>query len=216
MEEAMTEAEAPEEVNPMQLVAIEDAPITYKTLQVLATSPTIPEIYQGKPNDMLAVALVGREVGVGAMTAINNIDMIDGTISMRAKFMSALIHGAGHIIKTLEQTADLCKIECHRWHSQSGELIQVGIVEFAWEDAERSGDAKKGTYKKYPRAMLTNRALTLAARTFYADVLAGIGYTPDEVGHMPPEVIMDLELEEEEIAREFGGEVVEAELVEDG
>lgn len=171
----MTDEKKPE-------LSIQEMPVTPKTLTVLSNSPTIPKAYQGRPADMLAVALQGRELGIGPMTAINNIDMIDGTISMRAKLMSALIFGAGHVVKTEEQTAEVCKLRCFRWHNGLRELIELGVVEYTIEDARTAGDTGKATYKKHPKAMLTNRALTLAARTFYGDVLAGIGYTPDEVG----------------------------------
>lgn len=197
----MTEATAT-----MELKSIEEMPVTYRTLQAIANSPTVPKAYQGKPNDMLAVALQGKELGIGPLTAINNIDMIEGTISMRAKLMSALIFGAGHIIKTLEQTTEVAQLQCYRWHAPSQELIEVGTVTFDRSDAEASGDAKKPTYKKYAKAMLTNRAMTLAARTFYGDVLAGVGYTPDEVG---------IQAEPDDIPLELVKEVLDAEVVDE-
>lgn len=188
------------------MLSVQEMPVTYKTLKTLSTSPTIPEVYRDRPGDMLAVALQGRELGIGPMTAINNIDMIDGTISMRAKLMSALIHAAGHIIKTVKQETEVCELECWRWHQPSGELIMVGNIEYTLEDATLAKDASKPTYKKHPKAMLTNRALTLAARTFYGDVLAGIGYTADEVG---------LDVEIDDIPTELLKDALEAEVVED-
>ena len=187
-------------------LSIQEMPVTYKTLQTISASPTVPKVYQGKPNDMLAVALQGRELGIGPVTAINNLDMIDGTISMRAKLMSALIFGNGHIIKTLKQDTSACELECWRWHAPSGELIKLGVVEYTIEDAKAAKDAGKDTYKKHPKSMLTNRALTLAARTFYGDVLAGIGYTPDEVNFQASPDDIPVELVKEEL---------EAEIVED-
>ena len=174
-------------------------PITYKTLQTLATSPTIPEAYRGKPNDMLAVGLQGREIGIGPITSINNMDMIDGTISMRAKLMSALIMGHGHIIKTLQQDREATRLECYRWHKQSGELINVGEVTYDLEDAELARSKGKATYKQHPKSMLTNRALTLAARTFYGDVLAGIGYTAAELDPNLSEDDIPIELLKQEL-----------------
>lgn len=189
-----------------EILSIEEMPITAKTLAILSSSPTIPKAYQGKPNDMLSVALQGREIGVGPMTAINNMDMIDGTISMRAKLMSALIFAAGHIIKTERQDREACVLRCFRWHIPTKELVEVGTVEFTLEDAEASGDVKKGTYKKYIRAMLSNRAMTLAARTFYGDTLAGVGYTLDEVS---------IDVEPEDIPAELLIEELDAEVIEE-
>lgn len=195
---------------------IGDMPITMNTIVKLSEMPSIPDHYKGKPQDMLAAALVGRELGVGPMTAINNIDLIDGTISMRAKLMSGLILRQGHIIKTLEQTATRCALECHRYHRQTNQLIEVGVVEYTMEDAEAAGDARKGPYKKYPKAMLTNRALSLAARTFYGDVL-GIGqYMSEEVGLSDDvdEIPADLLVDDSDAAEALVGAVLDAEVVE--
>jgi len=192
MEPATTEVPA------SQLVPIDEAKVTYRTLVTLSTLPSTPEAYQGKPQEMLAACLQGRELGLGPLTSINNIDVIDGTISMRAKLMSALIHGQGHIIKTTAQTREVCELECYRYHSQTNQLIKVGTVTYDTDDAEAAGDAKKPTYRKHAKAMLTNRAMTLAARTFYGDCLAGIGYTSWELGHddEPDPIPVELELDE--------------------
>lgn len=186
-------------------LSISDQPVTYNTLSEISKSPTVPEHYRGKPRDMLAVALQGREIGIGPLTSVNNMEVIDGTISMRAKLMSALIHGAGHIIKTLEQTPEIAKLECYRWHHQSRELIKVGVVEYTMDDAELAKDKGKGTYKKHPKAMLTNRAMTLAARTFYGDCLAGVGYIPAE---------LDSAVDEDDIPVELLKEELDAEIIE--
>lgn len=187
-------------------LSVQEMPVTYQTLKLLSTSPTVPEVYRNRPADMLAVALQGREIGIGPMTAVNNMDMIDGTISMRAKLMSALIFSAGHIVKTVTQTREACALECYRWHPGLRELILVGTVEYTLEDAELAGDAAKKTYKKHAKAMLTNRALTLAARTFYGDVLAGVGYTPDE---------LSLDRDIDDVPTELLKDVLDAEVVED-
>jgi hypothetical protein len=187
------------------MLSVQDMPVTYKTLVTLSTSPTVPEAYRNKPGDMLAVALQGRELGIGPMTSINNLDMIDGTISMRAKLMSALIHAAGHIIMTVKQEVDICELQCWRWHSPSNELVMVGNVSYTLEDATLAKDAKKDTYKKHPKGMLTNRALTLAARTFYGDVLAGIGYT---AGELDPNISED-DIPVELLKQELDAEVIE-------
>lgn len=197
-------------------LSVQDQPVTYQTLKFLSKSPTVPEHYRNRPRDMLAVALQGREIGVGPMTAVNNMEVIDGTISMRAKLMSALIHGAGHIIMTAQQTTERCVLSCWRWHAPSNELIHVGEVEYTMDDAIAAGDAKKGTYKKHAKAMLTNRAMTLAGRTFYGDCLAGIGYTPAELDKSLTEDDIAVELVKEELdGIEVTDDTIEAEIVED-
>jgi hypothetical protein len=190
-------------------IALADATFNYDSLIALSKLPSTPEHYQGKPREMWAATVQGRELGIGPLTAINNIDLIKGTISMRAKLMSALIHNNGHIIKTLEQTAEVCRLECWRYHAQTNQLIMVGVVTWDIDDATRAKKINESTYKKHPKAMLTNRALTLAARTFYGDCLAGIGYTADEVeiteevDPIPDGLVLDEDDPEEAHAEEY-------------
>lgn len=202
----MTSKESPSEL------AVSDAPVTFKTMVMLAGLPSTPEAYQNNPAGMWAASLQGRELGIGPMTSINNIDVIDGTISMRAKLMSALIHRGGHIIKVTEQSTERAAFTCFRYHRQTNTLIEVGDLEYTLADAELAGDVKKPTYKKHPKAMLTNRLLTLAGRTFYGDCLAGIGYTADEIGlsdEVDP-IPIELEFDEQHLTPEEFIEAVEA------
>ena len=52
-------------------------------------------------------------------------------------------------------------------------------------DAKRAGLADKQNWKRYPRQMLTARAVTELGRTLFADdLILGEAYTPEEVGHV--------------------------------
>ena len=208
-------AEAKAELARKMDTPIGNMPITMNTLNSIANLPAIPDHYKGKPKEMLAAALMGREIGIGPMTSINNIDLIDGNVSMRAKLMSALIHRAGHVIVVEEQTPEVARLKCLRYHRPTGTLIDAGIIEYTKEDAETAGAMKRGTYKQHPKAMLTNRALTLAARTIYADVLAGFAYTAEEV-EMSDEVEpipMELEVSEMQAAEAAATVILDAEVV---
>ncbi len=163
-------------------IALADATMTYKSLVILADMPSTPKHYQDNPRAMWAATEQGREIGIGPMTAINNIDIIKGSVSMRAKLISALIHKAHHIIKLKTQTNNKAVLDCFRYHAPTNTLIKVGSVQFTIEDADLAGLVSKGgPWKKYPKAMLTNRALTMAGRLFYGDCLAGIGYVAEEI-----------------------------------
>jgi len=161
---------------------LEDMPITMQTLISIQHLPAIPEHYRGKPKEMMAAALLGREIGVGPMTSINMIDLIDGSVSLRAKLVSALILRDGHVLVVTEQSNKRAAMRCFRWHKQTNDLIDVGELEYTIEDATAAGDAKKDTYKKHLKAMLTNRLLTLIGRTVFSDCLTGFAYTAEEIG----------------------------------
>ena len=117
-------------------VPVDEMPITYTTLEMLASLPTTPERFFGKPRDMLAVVLVGRELGVKPMSSINNLYLVDGDVAMKGKLMSALVHRAGHQlrikIKATEVTAS-----AHRRDPYTHKLEKVGEVSFGQDDAER-------------------------------------------------------------------------------
>lgn len=163
---------------------LSEVPVTMQLLRSIQDLPSIPEHYRGKPKEMMTAIILGREIGVEPMTSINNIDLIEGTVSLRAKLVSALIHRRGHIIVVLEQSRTRAAFKCMRYHPQTNQLIDVGEVEYTLEDAEGAGLlSKKGkAWKQHPKAMLTNRCLTLAARTVFADALMGFAYTAEELG----------------------------------
>jgi hypothetical protein len=163
-------------------VPLEQLPVNYSTLQALHASPTVPARYQKSPtgvNDMYTTTIVGRELGIGPFTAIYEIYMVNGQASMSGKMMLALVWRAGHkITAVIEETGST--VQC--WRRFDGVLEHVGDVEFTIEDAARAGLLDKGTYEQYPKTMLTWRAVSMACRIYFPDVILGVGYVPEEVG----------------------------------
>ena len=73
----------------------------YKATETLAKSQMIPYNLRGKPADIFAILVMGQELGIAPMTALQSINNIQGkpTISpqlmialVRAKFPNALIN----------------------------------------------------------------------------------------------------------------------------
>ncbi len=182
-------------------VPLTELPINYQTLQALLTSPTVPTRYKESPtgvNDMYATTIVGRELGIGTFTSIYEIYMVNGQASMSGKMMLALVWRAGHRVTVdIEET----KSTVHCWRLMNGEHVHVGDVEFSIEDADRAGLMNKSTYMSYPKTMLTWRAVAMACRLYYPDVILGVGYVPEEVGVEAPvdEVPMNVVVEGEEL-----------------
>lgn len=199
------------EIDKKMNTPISDVPVTMKLLQSICNLPSIPEHYQGKPKEMMTAIILGREIGVQPMTSINNIDLIEGTVSLRAKLVSALIHRRGHVIVVIEQSDTRAAFKCMRYHPQTKTLINVGEIEFTIADAKMAGLlSKKGnTWEKYPKSMLTNRCLTLAARTVFADTLMGFAYTAEELGINEEYEAIPAELEMTEVTAEEGHAVAE-------
>jgi hypothetical protein len=68
------------------------------------------------------------------------------------------------------------------------EIVRADDPEFVFRSewtiarAQQAGLTGKGTWKQYPAAMLKARAITEAARDACPEALAGVAYTPEELG----------------------------------
>lgn len=208
--------QAEEEVSPelaLKLaVPVTEMPITFKTLQMLATLPTTPERFRNKPRDMLAVILVARELGVSPMSAINNLYLVDGDVAMKGKLMSALVHRAGHQLRVRIKETEVT-VTAFRRDPYSHELQEVGDFTFGNEDAERAGLAGKPAYQNFPTIMWSWRAISSLCRFYFSDVLEGVGYVPDDLGVTTEvEIIPDeigIDIEDAEVVDAATAEVVE-------
>ena len=156
----------------------------------------VPRSLRGKPGAVLACILTGRELGIGPMQALQQIGMIDGKPNLSAELQRALVQRAGHEIAVDPSSNDrMARVTGRR--RDTGQRDEV-----AWtvEDAERAGLCKVGPdgkvtarsengapmpWEKYTRQLLVARATSELTGRLFADVLAGVSYTPDELtdGH---------------------------------
>lgn len=194
-------------------VPLVDMPVTYNTLKALHTTPTVPKRYRESGtgvNDMLAAVLVGKEVGIGPMEAINSIYMVNGQIAMSGRLISALIHRAGHRIRLDIKDKSVTATGFRRDYV-THQLEEIGSFTFTENDAKKAGLHEKDTYRAYPKIMWSWRAITALARFYFADVVTGMAaYVPEElqvsVEDAPIEAIpvdeLDLTIEGEDLAIE--------------
>ncbi|MGV2386374.1 MAG UNVERIFIED_CONTAM: hypothetical protein LOD86_14085, partial [Thermobifida fusca] len=68
----------------------------------LARTSFVPRSLQGRPADITAAILTGQELGMQPMAALRSLDIIQGTPSLRAHAMRALVQRAGHQIQLVE------------------------------------------------------------------------------------------------------------------
>jgi hypothetical protein len=154
-------------------------PVTPTTLGNLIGGPTMPERYKSV-GDAIATVLVGRELGLAPMTSINELYIVGGQAGMSGKAMLALIHRAGHRCDVKISTTG-AKATAYRRDPVTKELDLVGEFTFDEEDAKRAKLTEKNTYKAWPQIMYGWRAVGLAARFAYSDVLTGL-LLPEEIG----------------------------------
>jgi len=151
----------------------------------MAATSFVPRELRGKPDEVLACILTGREMGIGAMQALRQIHMIDGRPAFSAELMLSKMKQGGMRILDYEATDERAWIRAQR--RDTGE---IGEAEWTMEEArrvrtkERGRDislAEKSTFQNYPSDMLWARCVGRWKRRFAPDMLGGMSYTAEEV-----------------------------------
>lgn len=135
----------------------------------IAGTDFVPDSFRGKPAQVAAAILHGRELGLEPLTALSQTHIVNGRPGISAEAMRALILQAGHEIAVSEVSGSRCVIKGRRAGSE--EWTTVG---WTLDDARTAGLLGKGPWKQYPRAMLLARATTELARMIFADVIHGL------------------------------------------
>lgn len=142
----------------------------------VAGTDFVPKDLRNNPAAIMACLLYGREQGIGPMTSLQEISMIDGRPSMSAALMLAKIRAAGHEVSG-SVSAQGAKAVGRR--SDTGTEMEY---EFTMEMAARAGLAGKTGWQKYPEAMCWARCVSQLARFLFSDVFIGAPYTKEELG----------------------------------
>ncbi|MEH2070049.1 MAG: hypothetical protein V7K47_18120 [Nostoc sp.] len=124
--------------------------------------------------------LAGMELGFGAIAAMTGVHIINGKPSIGANLMAAAVKRSGkYNYRITHHDNDGCTIVFY----ENGEAI--GESTFTRDDAQAAGalDGKNGhTWKKFPRNMMFNRAMSNGVRWYCPDIFAGsVAYTPEEL-----------------------------------
>jgi hypothetical protein len=164
---------------------------------------------------MLNIMLTAKDLGISPLKAINGgFYIVNGKISMSTTIMADRIRSAGHSIKILDNTSKSCTLFGTR--KDNGDTCKI---EYTMEDAQIAGLTNSPTWKKHPKAMLYNRAMSMLARMLFPDVV-GNAYSEDE-GHeiqgLPPSKRPDIDPDETtmETINVETGEVVPTHTIQD-
>jgi len=147
--------------------------------KVIAGTEFVPASLRGRPAAVGAAILAGRELGVGPMTALQHLHVIEGRPSMSAQLMRALVFAHGHSIRVVESTTTRCTMTGRRRDEDEGTTITYTL-----DDARTAGLDRRPNWQKQPRAMLAARATGELCRLIFADVIGGIGLTVEEAGEI--------------------------------
>ena len=149
--------------------------------QTLAKSKVVPVALQGKHEDVFAILVMGAEIGIKPMQALNSINLIQGKPCISPQLMMAMVRGRliGSIIDIKQnQEAKSVTVKAAR----SKEELDAGLYyEATWDmdRATRMGLSLKDNYQKQAKTMLTWRAVAEACRMQFPDVIMGL-YVPEE------------------------------------
>ena len=142
---------------------------------VLLSSGFLPASIKS-PEAAMAIILTGRELGIGPMAALNNINIIQGKPTLSPQLMLAMANGTG-------QVEDV-KIDA----GTDGAIVTVKrrgrspyTTTFGPKEAKAMGLDGKDNYKKQAATMYQWRAVAANLRITFPDVIMGM-YTPDEMG----------------------------------
>lgn len=144
--------------------------------RVIKLTDFVPKGLRGNEAAICAALLTANELGVGGMTGLANIHVIDGKPTLSAALQRALVVSRGHEIwweelKTTSVTA------CGRRRGSEN----VTRVTWTMEMARTAMLLGKDNWKKYQRSMLEARASSELCRLVFADCLAGLLHSTEEI-----------------------------------
>jgi hypothetical protein len=137
----------------------------------------VPGRLRKRPSAVMACILAGDEVGIGPMQALRQIFVTDDAkVGMAAELMRSLVLREGHEIWAEDYTVTKVTMAGRRRGQENPSRVTWTI-----DDAKKAGLLNKQNWSKYPRAMLMARATTELCRLLFADVIAGISYSLEEL-----------------------------------
>lgn len=186
MADTVTTLARPAAINPFEPQSLDQAMVLAKTM---AASGLMPSALRNKPADILIVLMAGRELGIGPMQSVQDINVIQGKPVYSADLMVALCkrnRSVCEFFRLVEATDERATYETKRVGSPHPESLT-----FTMEDAKRLGLTGRDNYQKQPKTMLRHRAAAALARDVYPDLVRG--YDPDEaLDFAQPAAVVDV------------------------
>jgi hypothetical protein len=145
--------------------------------KALAASNLLPRDYRQNPANVLVAIEYGNALGLAPMVAIQTIHVVDGKPTASAQLIGSLVRRAGHRLRVTGDSKHAI-----------AEIVRSDDPDYTFRSEWTIGRAQaakltgKGVWTQYPDAMLKARAITEVARDACPEVLAGVAYTPEELG----------------------------------
>jgi len=152
--------------------------------EMLAQSNMVPKSYKNQPGDTLVAMMMGSELGLNPIQALQNLAVINGKPSIYGDALLALVQNHPSFGGIEETFDDATKTAiCTVWRKGATKHSQ----KFSQQDAQAAGLwGKTGPWTQYPKRMLAMRARGFALRNQFADALLGL-ITAEEAQDLPLE-----------------------------
>lgn len=167
--------------NELTLFGGESLELLYKACATLSKSKMIPVGLQGKQEDIFAILVMGNELGIRPMQALNSINVIQGKPTVSPQLMIAMIKG-----KLPDSVIDIKSDEVKGvvtcTTARSRQDLKDGLYfTSTWDmvKADKMGLSMKDNYKKQAETMLRWRAVAESCRITFPDIIMGL-YMPEE------------------------------------
>jgi len=133
----------------------------------------VPKGMRGKPATVVACWMTGRELGIGPMTSLKHVQLVDGTATLSAEYKRARILAAGHQFEVLEHSTVKCTIRARRRGSNWTEPLTYTIQMAQTAKLVKPG----GAWTTRPRKMLFARVTSEMADMLFPDLTMGLPTT---------------------------------------
>jgi 5'-3' exonuclease len=187
-----TTALAKTDPNKYGLVNAELQPLDLESAYTLSKWLKAGGLYKQFANEaqIFTVILQGRELGVGATTALANTHMIDGKPVKHADFIRALVEKDPNFeyLMPVEMSPTRCV-----WEGKHKRQPRPVTYTYTIEDAQTAGLVRlgnyggKGNWYARPQDMLNKTAASKLARLLWPGATMGL-YCPEEMGYSEEEL----------------------------
>lgn len=148
--------------------------------EVICMTPFVPDGLRGNAPATAAAILTGRELSIPPMTALANIHVIHGKPGLSALVMRALVLSKGHEWQDVDVSNTRVIVRGRRKGTAEWTTASFTTADAATARLQLGG---------YPQDKLYARATARLARRAFADVIAGMPYSVEELedGIVPDE-----------------------------
>lgn len=163
-------------------LALQSQPLdTVTWAKQMAPATILPAQYRNAPGNLFFAAEYADSLGISRVHALTSIHVIEGKPSASAELMAARVRQAGHKLRIVGDDTFAEAILVRKDDPEFEFKVRWTMDRAAAAKLLMKG-GKVGNWEKYPAAMLRARAVSEIVRMAASEVMAGVIYTPEELG----------------------------------